>query len=174
MLAFNFLLASVALFITGVHASPTVYPEFIPGPGLPSLKSLNLTSKNLYDMKPQWISTPPSELEARSFNNECLQPTANVDDTISCFNYLVSIGNSECTVPANLNENAYFVAMGEAMIVGLNQHETAGATSSSCRDVALAVQWLFINCNQGGRVGGRAVANGNGDLVVEVQRSPYY
>jgi len=35
----------------GIGKRPTVdYPEVIPGPGLPSLASLNLTSTELYDM----------------------------------------------------------------------------------------------------------------------------
>jgi len=33
-------------------ATPKVYPEVIPGPGLPSLAELNLTSAQLYEMGP--------------------------------------------------------------------------------------------------------------------------
>ncbi len=36
--------------LQGVMAAPKVYPEVIPGPGLPSLASLNLTSAQLYEM----------------------------------------------------------------------------------------------------------------------------
>jgi hypothetical protein len=35
-----------------VTAVPKVYPEVIPGPGLPSLAELNLTSPQLHEMKP--------------------------------------------------------------------------------------------------------------------------
>lgn len=35
-----------------VVPSPKVYPEVIPGPGLPSLAELNLTSAQLYEMGP--------------------------------------------------------------------------------------------------------------------------
>jgi hypothetical protein len=36
--------------IQGAIAAPKVYPEVIPGPGLPSLASLNVTSAQLYEM----------------------------------------------------------------------------------------------------------------------------
>jgi hypothetical protein len=34
----------------GITGMDIVYPEVIPGPGLPSLESLGLTSKELYEM----------------------------------------------------------------------------------------------------------------------------
>jgi hypothetical protein len=37
-------------------------------------------------------------------------------------------------------------------------------------DVALAVQWIFTNCNNNGEVGGSQAANGNGQLIVHVSR----
>lgn len=47
------LLAALTMF-SPVAALPkavrTVYPEVIPGPGMPSLASLNLTSEQLYNM----------------------------------------------------------------------------------------------------------------------------
>jgi hypothetical protein len=54
--------ASVILSLalaTAVTAAPKArdYPEVIPGPGLPSLASLNLTSAQLYEMR-----TPESTL----------------------------------------------------------------------------------------------------------------
>jgi hypothetical protein len=52
-------------FLTAMHTSPTpihsdltepdfihTFPEVIPGPGLPSLESMNLTSAQLYHMPP--------------------------------------------------------------------------------------------------------------------------
>jgi hypothetical protein len=44
-------LAQIAYMNPVVNTVPTVqYPEVIPGPGLPSLASLNLTSAQLYEM----------------------------------------------------------------------------------------------------------------------------
>jgi hypothetical protein len=37
--------------LQGVMAAPKVYPEVIPGPGLPSLAELNITSAELYEME---------------------------------------------------------------------------------------------------------------------------
>ncbi|KAF9523320.1 hypothetical protein CPB83DRAFT_898897 [Crepidotus variabilis] len=168
MLAFGSLFVSATIFIAGVHASPAVYPEVIPGPGLPSLESLGLTSKDLYTTKPQLTSSSSSSLEARSasYTDNCFTfTTANVDNTIACYNYLVNIGNNACTVPG---DNIVFCRAGDAAIGGSNLHQTAGAASSACWDVSIAVQWIFNHCNVGGRVGGAAAANGNGDLVVGV------
>lgn len=48
-------------FVQAVVATPKTevttvvardWPEVVPGPGLPSLESLNLTSAELYEMKP--------------------------------------------------------------------------------------------------------------------------
>jgi len=36
--------------LQGVLATPKVYPEVIPGPGLPSLAELNTTTAELYEM----------------------------------------------------------------------------------------------------------------------------
>jgi hypothetical protein len=48
--------ALVLLSLRAVSALPTaetIYPEVIPGPGLPSLAELGLTSAQLYTMKPE-------------------------------------------------------------------------------------------------------------------------
>lgn len=49
---------SVLAILKGVVSLPateirTIYPTVIPGPGLPSLESLNLTSEDLYTMPPK-------------------------------------------------------------------------------------------------------------------------
>lgn len=44
-------IATQFLLSVGIVAAATV-PEVIPGPGLPSLESLNLTSQDLYAMGP--------------------------------------------------------------------------------------------------------------------------
>ncbi|KAH9475652.1 hypothetical protein JR316_0011209 [Psilocybe cubensis] len=165
MFAFTSLFAFVATTITIVHSSPTVYPDVIPGPGFPSLESLNLTSKDLYTMKPPTFDLSLTSRSAEYDANCFTFTTADVDNTIACFNYLVSIGNNACTVPA---DNIAFCRAGDAAIGGSNLHQTSGAASSACKDVATAVQWIFTNCNVGGRVGGADAAYGNGDLVVGV------
>ncbi|KAH9480985.1 hypothetical protein JR316_0005503 [Psilocybe cubensis] len=165
MFAFTTVFSLVATTITFVQSSPTIYPDVIPGPGFPTLESLNLTSKDLYTMKPPFNSS----LNARSanFDAECFTfTTADISNTIACYNYLASIPNNACTVPG---DNVVFCTAGDASIGGSNLHQTAGAASSPCVDVSYAVQWIFTNCVDGsGRVGGADAAFGNGDLVVGV------
>lgn len=45
----------LAIAFTQVAAVPaTTYPEVVPGPGMPSLEELGLTSEQLYTMKPSF------------------------------------------------------------------------------------------------------------------------
>ncbi|KAF8557143.1 hypothetical protein OG21DRAFT_1407725 [Imleria badia] len=164
-------LAALSVFATAVVAVPAAtssVPEVIPGPGLPSLESLNLTSADLYAMGP-----PPAASEylllvgARSADYTAVcqtYSTAAVNDVIACFNYLVSIGNNACAV-TNPDLITWFCESGTAAISGSN---TSGqpTVSSTCYDVALGLQWVFTYCNVDGQVGGSQAANGNGGLIV--------
>lgn len=47
----TFLLALAVATASALPTVDTVYPELIPGPGLPTLAELNLTSAQLYNMK---------------------------------------------------------------------------------------------------------------------------
>jgi hypothetical protein len=49
---FTFLLSVAVATASALPAVDRVYPEVIPGPGLPTLAELNLTSAQLYTMKP--------------------------------------------------------------------------------------------------------------------------
>ncbi|KAJ3719168.1 hypothetical protein C8R42DRAFT_113127 [Lentinula raphanica] len=147
------LLLLPAAFINGAStATKRAYPELIPGPGLPTLAELNLTSEALYTMTPK-LQIGDLELAERSdlFTNECFTyTTANVNDVIACFNYLENIGGNSCAVNG---DNSQFCYAGTAQISGSNVSGTSSA-ASLCSDVALAVQWIFTNCNVGGQVGG--------------------
>ncbi|KAF9522969.1 hypothetical protein CPB83DRAFT_911019 [Crepidotus variabilis] len=165
MFAFGFFLASIVLGVNVVLASPTMFPEVVPGPGLPSLESLGLTSKELWAMKPKSFN---SSLEARSanFDNRCFTySTADVGNTIACFNYLVAIGDQTCTVSGHTR---LLCNVGDAAIEGVNLKPDVGPTSSSCFEAALAVQWIFTYCNVNGRVGGLAQVDENPNFVVGV------
>ena len=66
-------------------------------------------------------------LEAR-YNSVCeTYTTANVDDTIACFNYLVSIGNNACGLSG---DNIQFCHAGSAQITGSNVSGTGSASSA--------------------------------------------
>ncbi|KAF9524518.1 hypothetical protein CPB83DRAFT_897795 [Crepidotus variabilis] len=171
MLAFSSLSVTAAIFIAGAHASPTFYPDVTLAPGLPSFESLGLTTKDLYTKPP--VSSSSSSLEARSSNAQCVSaPEANgsVDGAIACYNILARMGDASCPVPDN---NRIFCSVNDIVVIGTNTNHISGGTSSSCGDVALAVQYIFNHCNVGGRVSGVAVANGNGNLMVGVYNKNY-
>lgn len=83
--------------------------------------------------------------------------TANVDDVIVCFNFLVALGDYLITVEESdqLDGLPYFrqVAIyNTAVVEGHSLRE--GGTASIASDVALGVQWVFTYCNSGGQVAG--------------------
>ncbi|KAJ3719155.1 hypothetical protein C8R42DRAFT_643442 [Lentinula raphanica] len=149
----------------------TIYPEVHPGPGLPTLAELNLTSEALYTISPKFDSRELGDqpaLASRSslYTDNCqTYSTANVDDVIACFNYLENIGSNTCGFSG---DNVQFCYAGTAQITGSNIFEDP-VVASLCSDVALGVQWIFTYCNVGGQVGGLAAAYGNGDLIVGVE-----
>lgn len=123
--------------LQGVMAAPKVYPEVIPGPGLPSLAELNVTSAQLYEMgMPEGkhtihslIVTAPlltvvlAELHTRAqeldkrFTGRCGPAEAaytNVNDIIACFNYLKNLGTQSCVA----NENTVMCTAGQAHVYG--------------------------------------------------------
>ncbi|KAF9223912.1 hypothetical protein BS17DRAFT_767105 [Gyrodon lividus] len=167
--SFAALLCALTSAVSAVPATTPDYPEVIPGPGLPSLVSLGLTSADLHAMGP-----PPSltertagaeldpELKKRYTNICQTYSMGGVDNVIACFNYLNSIGNNACGVNG---ENVVFCTAGDAGVGGSNISGGPSA-SSACRDVATGVQWVFTYCNVGGEVGGSAAAYGNGDLIL--------
>ncbi|KAK2610066.1 hypothetical protein N8I77_003523 [Diaporthe amygdali] len=166
------------------------YPEFIPLPGFPSLAELNLTTEMLH-APPKLLPIPDGYDGAASISSDfsieyvdsCSAGgggsgtllTANVDDVIVCFNFLVALGNYLITVSESdqISGVPYFrqVAIYNSAVV-IAHSLNVGGTASTAYDVALGVQWVFTNCNSGGQVAGSAAAYGNGDLVV--QSSGYY
>jgi hypothetical protein len=133
--------------LQGVMAAPKVYPEVIPGPGLPSLAELNITSAQLYEMgmpegKAEGFSrgrctiadltslladvhARAQELDKR-FTPRCGPAEAaytNVNDIIACYNYLKNLGTKSCVA----NENTVMCTAGKAHIYG---SATNGRTSS--------------------------------------------
>ncbi|KFY82089.1 hypothetical protein V500_10829 [Pseudogymnoascus sp. VKM F-4518 (FW-2643)] len=142
-------------------------PEIIPGPGLPSLKELGITSADLYKMeRPDSLSLESSSIEAR-FDPKC-GPTnsayTNVNDIVACYHYLKKLGNKRCTAPPNLGI-AHFCYAGKGEVSG--QALTSKGGSSYCKHVADAVLWSINHCTRGDKkVAGHQAATGNGELIV--------
>ncbi|KAH6713543.1 hypothetical protein BKA61DRAFT_674160 [Leptodontidium sp. MPI-SDFR-AT-0119] len=169
LMAFTTLIISTTALPT---ETTTFYPEVIPGPGMPSLAELGLTSEQLYTTTP---NLPFGNSFTTLYNGECRHcpdALANVDSVIACFNYLMSLGTSGCGVDRYNGKR--FCTSGNAKVDGLNYTPgQANPTKSYCSDVALAVQWIFNHCNSGGQVRGSQAANGNGELVIRAQHVNY-
>jgi len=127
-------------------------PIVIPGPGLPSLESLGLTSEGIYngDLRPS-VSLPPSILDSSSnattvltttpgFDSICLDQAsygAPMADVEACFLYLNFMTTTTCVVAGpNLYKQVFCSASYTpgtgpyAMIVGQNIGSAPGGTSS--------------------------------------------
>jgi len=149
-----------------------------PGPGLPSLESLNLTMADLLDpdfnAKHGIIPSVPraDDITARAAaaNAVCQGDWGVIAGAQACINYLNSIPTQNCVADpigryCNAND-AY-----GTVVYGLANNRPSA--SSFCRDVACAVQDVINHCSQinpsgCNPVGGHQFACGNGDLGVFV------
>ncbi|KAH3939643.1 hypothetical protein HBI56_193160 [Parastagonospora nodorum] len=159
-------IATSMLLATAVSASPLLeqrkaHPEVIPGPGLPSLASLGLTTAQLYE-----TPVPGAEFSAQfdlkcGPNNRAYGP---VNDVIACYNYLRNLGGRACQVPGNSVLITFCTAgNGKATGQGLNSN----AQSSACSDVAGGLLQVINGCTRSDQtVAGFQAANGNGNLIV--------
>ncbi|UNI21109.1 hypothetical protein JDV02_007127 [Purpureocillium takamizusanense] len=158
-------LASLAL-VRGLAVS---YPEVIPGPGLPSLAELGVTSAELYSMglPPHSAATRHLAGRAPTFEPRCGPSDgayANVNDIIACYHYLDRLGGQACGTGDNYAV-VEFCRAGSGHIIG--QALTSRSTSSSCSDVAIAALYTIDHCTRPDQtVAGFQAAYGNGDLVV--------
>ncbi|KAF1359159.1 hypothetical protein EJ07DRAFT_91482, partial [Lizonia empirigonia] len=117
--------------------------KVIPGPGFPSLKSLGLTSAELYAMgKPA-----PAEMSVM-FDSRCGPSDSaytNVNGLIACYNYLNNLDTTNCGVPGSA-QVIEFCRSGDAHATG--QSITGNAESSYCRDVASGLLWTINSCTR--------------------------
>jgi len=177
-----FNLAVIALIASTAAAAPVEdeYPEVIPGDGLPSLASLNLTSADLYDpdfdLKFGNPDDDDTDNETRDlfarYPATCRISTWNsgpVSGAKACYNYLKKLGTQYCAVHEQDPGvyDAKFCTAGKTRVVG----EAVKKTKSYCRDVAHAVEWSINHCSHNGKVKGAQAAGGNGALAVITGRT---
>ncbi|KAL2192582.1 hypothetical protein P885DRAFT_47343 [Corynascus similis CBS 632.67] len=148
------------IFLQGVLATPKVYPEVIPGPGLPSLAELNTTTAELYEMGlPEGKKeNARAEVLDKRFEGLCGPAEAaytRVEDIISCYNYLRKLGSQKCVA----KENTIFCTAGSAHVYGRNVLHHSD-------DVAKAVLWTVDHCTRKDKscAGAQAVW-GNGNMI---------
>ncbi|CAA7266216.1 unnamed protein product [Cyclocybe aegerita] len=140
--------------LSNVAALPTAdnAVEVIPGPGLPSLASLGLTSADLFKKVPKIIAARDDAVQlSKRFTDFCqTSDLVNRDNAIACYNYLNALGTTACGVDTNID----FCVAGDAHIGGssiVGRH-----VSSYCRDVATGALWIINNCNINNRVEGKS------------------
>ncbi|KAF2132495.1 hypothetical protein P153DRAFT_308806 [Dothidotthia symphoricarpi CBS 119687] len=168
--AFIVALASLQTATAGPIEAREEYPEVVPGPGLPSLESLGLTTAQLYEMPVPEKSALPSKVRRAG---TCGPGSAytNVNGIIACYNYLNGLGTANCAVPGKGVTN-HMCSSGDAVITG--QSLAGGGTSSYCRDVAAAVLWTINSCTRSDQTcAGAQFAGGNGDLSVGAYSAGY-
>ncbi|KFY75153.1 hypothetical protein V499_04852 [Pseudogymnoascus sp. VKM F-103] len=170
----------LAILLTASVVSAINIPEVIPGPGLPSLASLNLTSEALHAMGP--IEIPPDyhigDVKPTSKRDNPTPPAciyyggALIDraNMLSCVNFLYALGTTPCTL-SNSAASAQWCNVGNVALYGWNWHNLP-TVPSYCSDVAIAAQWVYNNCNYDNvnQWGGWAYVNGNVDIIANVTR----
>ncbi|AEO64288.1 uncharacterized protein THITE_2126654 [Thermothielavioides terrestris NRRL 8126] len=149
-------------------AAPTVYPEVIPGPGLPTLAELNLTTAQLYELgRPNTTAllrhgvTLSPRWEGRCGPEDGAY--AKVDDVIACFHYLLSLDTRPCRSIHYPNNNRLCQAGGAQIFVFTTNIKHADS------DVARGALWVIDHCTRPDMTSaGWQAAYGNGFLIVNV------
>ncbi|KAM3566747.1 hypothetical protein ARSEF4850_000281 [Beauveria asiatica] len=157
-------LLQISPLVPAVLAGTVQYPEVVPGPGLPSLESLGLTSEQLYTMEP---ASSDMAAFAPMFTAVCAVDSnayASKSGLIACYNYLARLGSQDCTVPSDFRKVRYCFS-GDADVNGLSI--TGRSLTSTCASVAHAVRWVTDRCTRdGNKAAGFEAAFGNGDIIV--------
>ncbi|KAM3511614.1 hypothetical protein MY11210_004768 [Beauveria gryllotalpidicola] len=166
--------ALLVLGLSLVSAAPAgeQYPEVIPGPGLPSLEELGLTSAELYQLPVPKLPSADHTMSAL-YNPVCGPQDSrytNVNGIIACYHYLNNLGTQDCKID---RETSHFCYAGDATVLG--QARYWQGASSHCRDVAGAVLWTIDHCTRPDQsCAGIQAANGNGDLLVASGTKRFY
>ncbi|EAU89097.1 hypothetical protein CC1G_08505 [Coprinopsis cinerea okayama7 len=218
-------LLSVVSLVAGAFALPQASGisdeaatlDFKPGPGLPTVEELGLTTEDLLKPIPEEVlasvrtssshithtetaqfltnasfrvpaeadyasldagsgssasSDGSSSLTKRQWTPACKGPhRASLASANACYNYLLSLGTTACTVPDSGSVWLSLITMceiGDAKVTGKCFPPNCPA-SSWCQHAAHGVAWVMQNCNVDNFVGGEQAAWGNGHLIIGVQ-----
>ncbi|EAU89072.1 hypothetical protein CC1G_11912 [Coprinopsis cinerea okayama7 len=124
-------------------------PEVTPGPGLPSLESLNLTSADLCKPPEEFIASLGEVEEeprlAKRYTPWCGgSSVVTLSNALSCYNYLYALGDTACVVPPS--GSRFCTASGWLPAAWYGTSVDGTTTQSTCRDVARGGAWVINNC----------------------------
>ncbi|EUC27733.1 hypothetical protein COCCADRAFT_30853 [Bipolaris zeicola 26-R-13] len=142
--------------------------ELIPGPGLPSLASLNLTTSDIINLPLPLPFGPtgqdPPQRGPRK-DPQCGPEDAytNVDSLVTCYKYIHRLGTEFCEF--RLHEVKTLCRIGGVGVVGIGIGKEV--ERSYCSDVALGLLTVIDGCTRPDQsAAGFAAANGNGNIIV--------
>jgi hypothetical protein len=184
-------LAGVTQHQGHVRSNSALAPTVTPGPGLPSLESLGITSENLYDeawiaqnapsvlnstlLKPRSASSsssPASPLHRRA--SWCSNSSAYMPSARACLAYLDRLGTTQCTTNVICpTRNPTIFCSSECFWIWGCGRAGRQPESSYCTHVASGGQVILRDCppwneSTDYRGGGEDVAWGNGNLLVGI------
>ncbi|EAU89021.2 hypothetical protein CC1G_09990 [Coprinopsis cinerea okayama7 len=167
-----------------IKAAETGEIRVVPGPGLPSLESLNLTSRDLAVRALERIERLQEVAEdSKKLSNltKRYTPTCETSPNLNgglgflCYEYLHSIGNTICAVPATGSRFCHTTG-GSPDVAWRGRVNWAFYAESSCANVAEGGLWVLNECRSYWWAApawyalhpGTHAALGNDNLVVEI------
>ncbi|KAG2003783.1 hypothetical protein CC2G_004361 [Coprinopsis cinerea AmutBmut pab1-1] len=159
-------------------------PEVVPGPNLPSLESLNLTSLDLYEralarFELARVEDIP-ETEDKPSLTKRYTPTCNsvmIDRlrALACYEYLWALDTTACVVPP-FGSRFCHTTHGSGDVAWWGSTDGIGwdTTQSTCREVADGGVWVLNNCHTPtwpyglSQHEGTNAAWGNANLIVRI------
>ncbi|KAE9379564.1 hypothetical protein N431DRAFT_460816 [Stipitochalara longipes BDJ] len=134
----------LSVMTTRILAAPRTYPEVIPGPGLPSLASLNLTSADLYEMDYHTVLSPIVSRE---------------ENSVSVPQWKLNCDGQKCQAAD---------AVASSNSARILAHELEPNQFSSCQDVARGGGKIMDSCTKYGLVAGQGASWSNGKYIVDI------
>ncbi|KAG4433026.1 hypothetical protein IFR05_011487 [Cadophora sp. M221] len=142
---------SFLLPLMQVAAVPTVaipVPEVVPGPGLLSLASLNLTSEQLYSIPAPDFGKSELKLAKRAAGCFDANRQCTLDDAVTCYSYLGTPGTQSCQVDISGGAGSWkeLCRAGNCVVEGRLTNNLI-VDSTACSNVAYAVSVIAYTCN---------------------------
>ncbi|RDL33814.1 uncharacterized protein BP5553_08182 [Venustampulla echinocandica] len=132
------------------------YPELILGPGMPTLASINLTTADLYTMKPKGSPGHLDLLQVRAdagVSSAAWGPSCGIYNlcpvwAVQVFiNYFYAFApHVYCTASTRDYRGQLMVQNGYGEVMGINLSTDSDVVYSPCHNVANALERIFATC----------------------------